>query len=139
MRWVLERPYKPSPSSTDCTQRYLEFPFGVFVHAVIIFYLHISYRNVECSFITYKLGMLEPVFWKTGFRLLKTGFRFLLTFIKIYYYIRQIILCITHCNVCTRKAVSTLICSFSRFSLNEAMNIVYTLCFIEKLYLIKTW
>src|SRR6218665_1028399 len=66
--------------------------------------------------------MLKPVFWQTGFRLLKIGFQFLLTFIKIYY-IRQIILCITHCNIRTRKAVSTLMCSFSRFSLNEAMNI----------------
>ena len=27
---------------------------------------------------------------------------------------------------------------FSKFSLNEAMNIVYTVCFIETLYLIKT-
>src|SRR6218665_1298116 len=35
--------------------------------------------------------------------------------------IRQIILCITHCNIRTRKAVSTLICSFSRFCPNEAM------------------
>src|SRR6218665_1022457 len=93
----------------------------------------------RCKSHTPKVGMLKPVFWQTGFRLLKTGFRFLLTFIKIYYYISQIILCITHCNVRTRKAVSTLICSFSRFSLNEVMNIVHTLCFIEKLYLIKTW
>src|SRR6218665_1610531 len=84
--------------------------------------------------------MLKPVFWQTGFRLLKTGFKPVSVFTnlhKIYYYIRQIILCITRCNVRTRKAVSTLICSFSRFSLNEAMNIVYTVCFTEKLYLIK--
>src|SRR6218665_1089810 len=74
--------------------------------------------------------MLKPVILANRFsgveNWFKTGFLFLLTFIKIYYYIRQIILCIPHCNVRTRKAVSKPICSFSRFSLNEAMNIVYT-------------
>ena len=60
----------------------------------------------------------------------------LLTFIKMYYYIKKITVCITHCNVNTLKAVSTPICS--RFSLNEVMHIVYTVCFITKPLLIKT-
>jgi len=38
------------------------------------------------------------------------------------------------CNVHTCKAVATAIGSFSRFSLNEVMNLVYTVCFIEKNY-----
>src|SRR6218665_898103 len=65
-------------------------------------------------------------FWKTGFRLLKTGFKPVFGFTNlhknIYYYIRQIILilCITHCIVSTRKTVSTLICSFSRFRTNKS-------------------
>src|SRR6218665_2419189 len=42
-----------------------------------------------------------------------------------------------HQTESSRKAVSTPICSFSRFSLNEVMNIVYTVCFIEKLYCLK--
>src|SRR6218665_2710881 len=66
-----------------------------------------------------------------GKPLSKTGFKplfVLLTSTKIYY-IEQI-MCITHCNVhvCTCKAVSTPNCSFSRFSLNEVMNIVFILC-----------
>src|SRR6218665_3685343 len=96
----------------------------------------------DCTYIctTYVLGMLKPFFGKPIFGCWKPVFNWFSVFTnlhKIYYYIRQIILCITHCNVCTHKAVSTLICSFSRFSLNEAMNIVYTVCFKEKLYLIK--
>src|SRR6218665_3269705 len=60
----------------------------------------------------------------------------LLTFIKMYYYIKKITICITCCNVNTLKAVSTPICS--GFSLNEVMNIVYTVCFMTKPLLIKT-
>src|SRR6218665_3808274 len=59
----------------------------------------------------------------------------LLTFIKIYYYIKKITVCITRCNVNTLKAVSVPICS--RFSLNEVMKIVYTVCFVTKPLLIK--
>src|SRR6218665_2644325 len=83
--------------------------------------------------------MLIPFFWQTGFRLFKTGFKpnfGLLTFIKMYYYIRKITVCVTRCNVNTLKAVSTPICS--RFSPNEVMNMVYTVCFITKPLLIKT-
>src|SRR6218665_1177671 len=93
-------------------------------------------RSCPALFGVLTLGMLKPVFWQTGFRLLKTGFKpVLLTFIKIYNYIRQIIVCITHCNVRTCKAVSTLICSFSRFSLNEAMNIVYIVFYRKNIIL----
>jgi len=87
-----------------------------------------SRRSQGCRF---DIGMLKPDFFENRFSVVENRFSVLLTFIKINYYIRQIILCtgLTHCNVHTRKAVSTLICSFSRFSLNEAMNIVYTVCF----------
>jgi len=70
---------------------------------------------------------------KTGF--LANRFSVLLAFIKIRYYTRQIILCITHCNVHTRKAVSTLIFSFSRCRSYE-----YSLfcVFYRKTLLIKT-
>jgi len=54
----------------------------------------------------------------------------------MHYYIKKITVCITCCNIDTLKAVSTPICSI--FSLNEAMNIVYTVCFITKPLLIKT-
>jgi len=76
-------------------------------------------------------------FLANRFSVVGNRFSVLLT-IKIYNYIRQIILCITHYNVRTHKAVSTLICSFSRFRINEAMNIVYIYCvFIEKALLIQ--
>ena len=52
------------------------------------------------------------------------------------YYIKKITVCITGCNVNTLKAVSTRVCS--RFSLNEVINIVYTVCFITKPLLNKT-
>src|SRR6218665_4215379 len=54
----------------------------------------------------------------------------------MHYYIKKITVCITRCNINTHKAVSTPICS--RISLNEVMNIVYTVCFITKPLLIKT-
>src|SRR6218665_2309488 len=54
----------------------------------------------------------------------------------MYYYKKKITACITRFNINTLKAVSTPICL--RFSLNEVMNIVYTVCFITKPLLIKT-
>src|SRR6218665_1696516 len=83
--------------------------------------------------------MLIPDFGKPVFGYLKpvlNRISILLTFIKMYYYKKKITVCVTRCNVYTLKAVSTPICS--RFSLNEVMNIVYTVCFITKPLLIKT-
>src|SRR6218665_4219262 len=83
--------------------------------------------------------MLIPDFGKPVFGYLKpvlNRISILLTFIKMYYYKKKITVCVTRCNVYTLKAVSTPICS--RFSLNEVMNIVYTVCFITNPLLIKT-
>src|SRR6218665_673534 len=85
------------------------------------------------------LGMLNRFFGKPVFGCWKpvlNRFSVLTNLHRNILLYKQIILCITRCNVHTRKAVSTLICSFSR-CLNEAMNIVYTVCLIEKLCLIK--
>src|SRR6218665_2167188 len=81
--------------------------------------------------------MLIPDFLANRFSVIENRFLVLVTFIKIYYYIKKITLCIMRCNVCTRKAVSTPIWSFSRFNLNEVMNIVYCV-FYRKTVLIKT-
>ena len=66
-----------------------------------------------------ELGVLILVFC------LKPVFGFINLHKNSEYYVKQKFLCIMHCNVRTCKAVSTLTCSFSRFSLNEGMNIVY--------------
>src|SRR6218665_170842 len=88
----------------------------------------VSARDVNTGFFGKPVfGYLKPVLNRISV---------LLTFIKMYCYIKKITVCITRCNVNTLKAVSAPI--RSRFSLNEVMNIVYTVCFITKPLLIKT-
>src|SRR6218665_3670358 len=91
-------------------------------------YIILLSRDVNTGYFGKRVfGYLKPVLNRISV---------LLTFIKMYYYIKKITVCITRGNVNTLKAVSTPICS--RFSLNEVMNIVYTVCFITKPLLIKT-
>src|SRR6218665_1544006 len=77
-------------------------------------------RDVNNGFSPNRISVrdIKTVFLENRFSVLENRFSVLLTFIKIYYYITQIILCITHCNIRTCTAASTLICSLSRLRIN---------------------
>jgi len=73
------------------------------------------------------------VFWQTGYRLLKTDFKLVIGFTDLHKnilykennYVLRVAMYI-HAKQCHIEFYL-----FSRFSLNEIMNIVYTVCFMK--------